>query len=840
MPTTRVLWRPGQFSRVLNTGFETDTSGWAITAGINAAATSITRVTTDYWSGAASASVVCTSTLNSGVNYDLGSARFYSEASYGCVYTAEVRLKRSSGSRRARITLGSLGTSSDRATLAIDHLTDAWQTYSVRWLPTANRTDVELAVMNDSGEALTFLVDHVFVFAHDAFSQLENTSFAVDTTGWLATAGTYNAAGTSITRTAGSFCGSWCGRVVTTGISTSGVNYALGARTWTTGRAYRVRFGAKTVSGSASVGWTLGFDGTDKATGSATLTTTWTWYTLDWTPTAARTSAEFGIYTATAAAATFDITAVEVYEAADDITPHSMRWTRSLDGVGTMTVRVNSADGEYDPRNTTGDLYQAIEPGKRIWSRATYGGRVIPLFFGTISSVESPPKDGIHAELNAEDMMADIARARHAAAFTGDLTYRDARAQVIASVLANDERIETTTKGSSRYSLTTDSIEGNLFYGGTDDTVGAKEYLDDLSEATQTAHLVVPSVHANIGWVYTTIDRATLTDGTSTWYVDDDLVDLTGVRLSHDALENRQGVPWQGYARGPIPADEASGVGTVLVARDTGVYGRGDEQDPYLHHPDEAYGDNNDVPEPTYRITRRWRRRRKGRKVVKVLRNIKHRIFPGAFMPIRMYQGDILRIATDYAIPMEDLTLTIALGSGYSGSVVAHEVERSPTRYVVDLFADGNANVVLFQVKGRPWTPYDEQEEQVNEPGARVLYPGPGWSTPYIPSKGDAEGVGRYRNWRYGEPRLTPTVHLGIGQIVIASQVAPGDHVTLAADRWRISDVLHLVTGVTVDVTSNARRWDVAAALEELPTHTDWFTLDDSAKGLNDAVVLAY
>jgi hypothetical protein len=840
VPTTRVLWRPGQYSRVTNTGFETNTTGWLATAGINAAATSITRITTDYWSGTACASVVCTSTLNSGVNWDFGSDRFYSEASYGTVYTAEVRMKRVSGSRRARITLGSLGTSSDRATRAITELTDAWETYSLRWMPTADRTDVELAIMNDSEEAITFLVDHVYVFAHDAFSQVENGSFEVDTTGWLVTAGTYTAAGTSITRTSGTFGGSWCARVVTTSTSTSGAKYVLGSRVWQSGRTYRVRFAAKTVSGSADVAWKFGYDSTDKATGSSTLTTTWTWYTLDWSPSATRTSAEFGIYTSTAAIATFDIDEVEVYEAADDIAPHSMRWNRVIGSGGTINVRVNSAAGEYDPRNTTGALYEAIEPGKRIWSRGVYGGRLLPLFYGTITSIEAASRNGIHVDLNAEDMMADIARAQHAAAFTADLTYRDARAQVIASVLANDERIETTTKGSSRYSLTTNTVESNMFYGGTDDTVGALDYLDDLNEATQTAHFVAPSPHANIGWVYTTIDRATLTDGTSDWYIDDDFVDLTGVRLSHDALENRQAVPWQGYAGGPFPADETSGVGTVLVARATSTYGTSDDQDPYLHHTNDAYGDNNDVPEPTYRITRRWRKRRKGRKVVKVLRSIKHRYYPGGFVPIRMYQGDVLRVECDFAIPMEDVTLTLADDGVYSGAVVAYEVERSPTRYVVDLIADGNVRIVLFQVKGRPWTPYDEQEEQVNEPGARLVYPGPGWSTPYIPSKGDARGVGRYRNWRYGDARLTPTVVLGVGQIVIASQVGPTDHVTLAADAWRINDVLHVVRGVTVDVTENARRWDVAVDLEELPTHTDWFTLDDSAKGLNDAVVLAY
>ena len=47
IPSVRVLWRPEQYNRVTNGTFETNTSGWVATAGINAAGTSITRITTD-------------------------------------------------------------------------------------------------------------------------------------------------------------------------------------------------------------------------------------------------------------------------------------------------------------------------------------------------------------------------------------------------------------------------------------------------------------------------------------------------------------------------------------------------------------------------------------------------------------------------------------------------------------------------------------------------------------------------------------------------------------------------------------------------------------------------
>ena len=63
---TRIAWRPEQFNRCTNPGFETDTTGWSVAAGINSAGTSITRITTDSHSGSACGSLVTTSTAGSG------------------------------------------------------------------------------------------------------------------------------------------------------------------------------------------------------------------------------------------------------------------------------------------------------------------------------------------------------------------------------------------------------------------------------------------------------------------------------------------------------------------------------------------------------------------------------------------------------------------------------------------------------------------------------------------------------------------------------------------------------------------------------------------------------
>src|SRR5215831_19228661 len=69
LPHVRVLWRPEQFTRVSNPGFETSTAGWSVAASINAAGTSITRITTDHYRGTACGQLVTTATLGSGCNF---------------------------------------------------------------------------------------------------------------------------------------------------------------------------------------------------------------------------------------------------------------------------------------------------------------------------------------------------------------------------------------------------------------------------------------------------------------------------------------------------------------------------------------------------------------------------------------------------------------------------------------------------------------------------------------------------------------------------------------------------------------------------------------------------
>jgi len=66
------------------------------------------------------------------------------------------------------------------------------------------------------------------------------------------------------------------------------------------------------------------------------------------------------------------------------------------------------------------------------------------------------------------------------------------------------------------------------------------------------------------------------------------------------------------------------------------------------------------------------------------------------------------------------------------------------------------------------------------------------------------------------------------------------DHLTVTATRWRVTALLFLVRNCRWEVTKGGFEWRSWHELDELPTHTTWFLLDDANAGLDDAVVLAY
>src|SRR3990167_6889778 len=189
LPVVRCLWRPEQFNRCDNPGFENNLGGWSVAAGINAAGTSITRITTDFQAGAACASVVTGTNDGGGVNFDLGADTYYPEATYGTVYAALVYLKWSAGARKIKLIMGSEGTGADRASTTIT-LQDAWTPYRVLWMPTAARTDAQVAITSVSGTTSGRLRLGSIGTAADRGDQAITltTSWALYTVDWTASA----------------------------------------------------------------------------------------------------------------------------------------------------------------------------------------------------------------------------------------------------------------------------------------------------------------------------------------------------------------------------------------------------------------------------------------------------------------------------------------------------------------------------------------------------------------------------------------------------------------------------------------------------------------------------
>lgn len=837
LPHVRVCWRPEQFTRITNPGFETNTTGWAVTAGINAAGTSITRITTDHQTGSACGQLVTTATDGSGVNFDLGSDRYFVAATYGTAYVAVVWLKRVSGATKAKLILGSLGTSSDRAELDID-LRDKWTPYRVVWMPSASRTDAELAITNGYAAALTVRIDNVSLYQLDAFSQVENGNFITGVTRWdtagAGIAGVPSSLSTAVDGMDPS--NQTCGELVTTTTNGSGTSYLLGTRLFTSGRTYRMRLAARSISGSTSLRLRLGSIGTaaDRGDSTVTLTTDWQFFSVDWTPSSDRTDVAAALSNASGVALDCRFGFVEVYEAYDDISsPYLMsaEWQTGSETQdvrtppGTITVTLNDSSKRFFPMYSSSPLYGSIAAGKRIWGRATYQGDIFPLFFGTIDKIQ-PDGDQLTTVITAKDPMNDIAAVDYEAGFLASTTYASVRALALGSI------------PSSRINVTSKSIEGSGFFSGNE-SQKALTVLEAMNEATGTLHFVKPHTMAEVLWQYTTIDRATLTDASvSAETINDDFADLGGIHASSDGLENHQFVPWQSYERDTAPVYPAAvdGFGPLLQALDLrwGASLTDSGLDPYLHFRDAAYGTDDNIPDPTFeRITRFTK---KGRKKVR-----KVQIYPGAFVPFSMTAGDVRTFTFDFAIPVSG---TFIVFDGPTGATNISEtiVQDYPRHIVVQLFAKNDDTIDFFAVEGTPWFPLDEQYADVSRYDSIASlgqFEGPSIQSPYIGSAGMAEGIAAYRNWRYGVTRIHPTLRVE-NRFANGVSRALGDHVTVTSQRWGLTSLVMTVVGAHGSFDQGSRFWAVTYNLEETPTGGPWFTLGNASLGLGSSAVLAH
>lgn len=795
----RFAWRPEQLNRVTNPGFETNTAGWAVTAGINGAGTSITRATADFHSGVASATLVCPATAETGGNYDFGAQSFFALSTYRSVYRFVLWAKHFSGTTLARLIVGSEGTSSDRAARDIT-LTTEWQPFFVDWAPSATRTDVQLAIVNVPAVAMTARLDDVAVYLRDAHTQVENGYFTVDTGGWSVGAG-INAAGTSITRIAsGGFYGDACAELVTTATSGSGTNFDLGTAKYTSGRTYRLRVYAKSVSGSTSARLRFGSLGTagDRGDATITLTTSWALYTVDWTPSADRTDAELAISNGSAAIVTARLDGVEVYEALDDVSTDTFaerdgsafQYGRgaSFDGssqaIGYANYRVVN-HGKYTPENSAGALYGLLTTGKRALFRATYDGAPYALFYGVVRRFDPLP-EAKACEIRCEDMLHELARLRvHKPHWQYSYHYSRTAALSANAIHA--------------YSDESGPIESLTFNRGTD-PVSVLDYFASLDTATGSLHFVQPQIYASDPWRIVFRDRTVHSDATTpseTW--DDDLSDLSGYNVTDEAIINRQSVGLTAY--------RVESYNEVAQAYDPPTHSLIDDVDGKFY------------PASPELVTV---------------------TAPPEQMPLTI-PANTRRVLRFEFSPMFLLTGSVAVTYA-SGSATLVE-DYGPT-YLVATLTAGSADAVIsgITLSGYPLVRLPLNNEEARDEESIWLdgdHSGQDIDSPYVSHPAYAHGLAEWKVWRWKRARARPTI---LRENWFESQLGRevSDRVTVNFARLSLSGKVFSIMGFDTIVSVGSRQWDTTYQVEELPAPpaAGWFRLGTSE--LDGDAVLTY
>lgn len=794
----RVAWRPEQFNKITNPGFETNTAGWSVSAGINGAATSITRITTDAHGGSASGQLVCPATALTGVNFDFGAQSFFAASTYLSVYRFVVWLKAVSGTTFARLIVGSEGTSSDRASrdVVID---STWQAFYLDWAPSATRTDVQLAIINVPAVAMTVKIDDVAVYLRDAHTQVENGYFVTNTAGWSVSAG-INAAATSITRqSSGGFfkepsdSAAASGRLVTTSTDGSGANFDLGTAKYSSGRTYRLRAYMKSISGTTSARLRLGSLGTaaDRADATVTLTTDWAAYEIEWTPSADRTDVELAISNGAAAAMTVDIDGVEVFESIDDISDDAfgengavnLQFGRgaSFDGAGQAAgfanVTVVNATGKYTPDNASSVLYGMLEDGRRVLIRATYSGAPYPIFYGLIERLV-PQSMSYRCEIMCLDTIESLSRMSVRLEETAR-SYKSARAAALDyNVIPN-------------YSAGNGPIENSYAWLGTDE-VPLLQYLEALNTATGSLHFVRPSVYASVGWRLVSVDRTVHSDASSTsetW--DDDLSDFAGYDVTREALVNRQRVDTTPFESN-TPRDFVD-----LAAADADQWG-GPEFD----------GGKVLAPMPGVAVT------------------------TSAELPYTVPANEERVQIFDFGARVTD----VAIG-GFAG--LSQELQIGSRRVVlIERAAGADVTRDSLSVTGKPLIeqPVNDRDRKDEESIAlRGERQGNAISSPYINHPALGDGLGDWRIWRHRTARARPTA---TKHDRFASQLARevADRITLNYARLSLSGKAFAILSHSTRVSQNARDWQTSYTLEVLPSAPagGWFVIGSSAWDSDD------
>jgi hypothetical protein len=119
------------------------------------AASSFTRITSDFWHGGASAEVVTTATTSFQGFYRNQTGKTYRA---GQPYTFSAWIKSVSGSTGLNLFVGETGTANN-ANLNVTAVAGSWRRFSVVWTPTADVATVYFGVRTSSAAVATFRVD---------------------------------------------------------------------------------------------------------------------------------------------------------------------------------------------------------------------------------------------------------------------------------------------------------------------------------------------------------------------------------------------------------------------------------------------------------------------------------------------------------------------------------------------------------------------------------------------------------------------------------------------------------------------------------------------------------
>lgn len=590
------------------------------------------------------------------------------------------------------------------------------------------------------------------------------------TTGWTTDGSVLSGPVTSLSSTSSdSFGGGSSLEMVTAGTAASGVDYAL-TGTFTSGRTYRLRAGVKNVSGSTSLVLRLG-NAADSASSTATITTGWAWYTVDWTPSDDRTDAVVSLRNGAAATQTTRLDHVEVYEALDEISIDSLTVGRgaSFDGSteppGTISLGVLDPTDTYTPRNTASPLYGLVRPRRRVHVRATHNGRLYAVAYGVIRSVTPDPSRRA-VIITAEDGLRELDGYSTYRSFTSDLTYAQARAAALSS-----EALAAT-----QHTLATDSIEGSSFFDGTEDTVGLMDYLARLNAATGSIHWCAPHVEAARPWRYRTMTRTTLTGAAASISIDEDFQTLDEVTLWDEALVTRQRASWRGY-------EQLTTQAVATATPDTDGWRFADDE---------------------------WG-------------------MPGEpLMPITLASAESRSIFVNFSWPMEDLSVAL-VASGTSSTSLQTWSQSAR----IDITAGTAITVAGVVLTATPWRPLGDREVTVTS-GTPVVE-GSSIDPTYVASEPMATGRAAYVAWRYGTERLRPTLvdkhqytrqlTLDVGSRVLLS----ADRWKVDAVRMVVRSISHEVSSGGFQWLTTYGLEELPTALEWLTLGDGFRSLDSSA-----------